>query len=209
MLYLVSPSNPRLRDMIKNGTFGAITTPATSYRLDGLPTWAADNACGPSEHGNGINYPGDHKWAHWLERMSPHASRCLFAVIPDVVGNADSTLHRFDQLSHIARDLGYPIALAAQNGIEYMPIPWDDFDVLFLGGDDQFKLGLPAADITRQAIARGKRVHAGRVNGGARFAYMRALGCHTADGKCINIAPDKNIPRHTRWQAHPVQEILL
>ena len=209
MLYLVSPSTPMLRDMIRAGVFGAITTPATSYRIDGLPVWAADNACGPSEQGNGVNYPGDSKWAAWLDRMSPHASRCLFAVIPDVVGDAAATLERFGRLSGVAEALGYPVALAAQNGLEHMTVPWDQFGVLFLGGDTQWKLGLAAAALAREAIARGKRVHAGRVNGGGRFAYMCALGCSTADGKCINVAPDTNVARHARWQAAPVQGVLV
>lgn len=208
MLYLVSPSTPYLRQYIKAGVFGAITTPATSYRVDGLPIWAADNACGPSEQGNGVNYPGDAKWAEWLDRMSPHAPRCLFAVIPDVVGQAGPTLDRFDRLSGVARDLGYPVALAAQNGLEHLTVPWDDLDCLFIGGDTAWKLGMAAARLAREARDRGKHVHMGRVNGGGRFAYAASIGCQTADGLCINKAPDKNVSRHDQWQARPVQGVL-
>jgi hypothetical protein len=211
MLYLVSPSTPMLRHMIKAGTFGAITTPATRYRVDGLPIWAADNACGPSPDFTqfGAHYPGDEKWMRWLEAMSGHRTRCLFAVIPDVVCDAGATLDRFGRLAPIARAMGYPVALAAQNGQEYLPVPWDDLDVLFLGGDTSWKLGLAAAQLTREAIERGKQVHMGRVNGGPRFAYAAGIGCSTADGKCVNVAPDKNATRPARWKARPVQGVLI
>jgi hypothetical protein len=130
-------------------------------------------------------------------------------VVPDVVGDAVATLDRFDRLERIPRELGYPVALAAQNGLECLPTPWDRFRVLFLGGDTRWKLGLAAAELAREAIARGKRVHMGRVNGGGRYAYARALGCSTADGRCINKAPDKNLTRHDRWEDHPVQGVLV
>ena len=207
MLYLVSPSTPMLRDRIKAGQFGGIITPATGYRPDGLPIWGADNACGPGPNGNACNYPGDEKWAAWLAKLAPHASRCLFAAIPDVVGDAAATLDRFGQLAHLAH--GYPVALVAQNGLEDLPVPWSRFQVLFIGGDDAWKLGLAAADLIREAIDRGKRVHMGRVNGGPRWEYADALGCHTADGKCVNIAPDKNVTRPAMWAKRQVRGLLF
>ena len=203
MLYLVSPSTPLLRDLIRAGHFGAITTPATRYRIDGLPAWAADNAC------FGKGYPGDEKFRAWLEGMSPHAGRCLFAVAPDVVADAAGTIARSRPWLPVIRAMGYPAAFVFQNGQEHLPVPWGEFDVGFIGGDTAWKLGIAAAQLTREALARGKRMHAGRVNGGPRFAYMRGLGVHTADGKCVNMAPDKNVGRHDRWQARPDQGVLL
>jgi hypothetical protein len=209
MIYLLSPSTQMLRDRIKAGEFGAIITPATGYRPDGLPVWAADNACGPGPNGNACSYRGDEWWAAWLARLAPHAGRCLFAAIPDVVGDAQATLDRFGQLAHVARGLGYPVALVGQNGLENLPVPWRDFEVLFIGGDDAWKLGIEAAGLIREAVRRGKRVHMGRVNGGPRWEYADALGCDTADGKCVNVAPDKNVGRPARWAARPVRGVLL
>lgn len=210
-MYLVSPSTPMLRDLIKAGRFGAITTPATAYRIDDMPVWAADNACGPSPDFTrfGVNYPGDAKWLRWLERQTPHADRCLFAVIPDVVCNAGATLDRFERLAPAVAEMGYPVALAAQNGLEYLEVPWDDLNVLFLGGDTAWKMGTAAGTLTREAIDRGKRVHAGRVNGGRRFAHFRGLGCATADGKCVNVAPDTNVGRPDLWEARVDQGVMF
>lgn len=209
MLYLVSPSTPMLRDRIRAGEFGAIVTPATGYRVDGLPIWAADNACGPGPNGNACNYPGDEKWAAWLAKLAPHAGQCLFAAVPDVVGDAAATMDRFAQLAHVPRALGYPVALVAQNGLELLPVPWDQFEVLFIGGDDAWKLGLECAEIVREATARGKRKHMGRVNGGPRWRYADGINCDTADGKCVNIAPEKNVKRPAEWAAKPTQGVLL
>lgn len=209
MLYLVGPSTAMLRDLIRAGDLGAIITPAHRLSVGGLPVWAADNACGPGRDGRpAASYPGDEKWAAWLERRAPDRARCLFAVVPDVVGDAAATLDRFGELAPVVRELGYPVALAAQNGLEHMSVPWARLDCLFLGGDTGWKMGLGAAELAREALARGKHLHAGRVNGGARWAYMDALGCHTADGGCINRAPDKNIGRLAKWQARTVQEVL-
>jgi hypothetical protein len=209
MLYLVSPSTQMLRARIKAGQFGAITTPATGYRVNGLPLWAADNACGPGPNGNAAGYPGDAEFVAWLGRLAPHAARCLFAVAPDVVCDAGATLALFDRFGPVIRAMGFPAALAAQNGLEDMTVPWDALDVLFLGGDTAWKLGLAAAQLTREAIARGKRVHMGRVNGGGRYAYAAGIGCSTADGGCINRAPDKNVARHDQWARMPVQGVLI
>jgi hypothetical protein len=209
VLYLVSPSNDMLRQMIRAGTFGAIITPATGYRVDGLPVWAADNACGPGPNGNAAGYPGDTKWQAWLQRMAPHADRCLFAAVPDVVGDAAATLDRFAQFAPAVKALGYPVALVAQDGLENLTIPWSEFQVLFIGGTTAWKMGFAVPPLIDQALARGLKVHVGRVNGGPRFAYFKALGAHTADGKCLNIAPDTNIGRHAKWQALPVQGVLL
>lgn len=211
MLYLVSPSTQMLRDKIKAGRFGAITTPATRYRVAGLPAWAADNACGPNPYFTAfaVSYPGDDKWLTWLERLTTWRARCLFAVIPDTVCNADATLSQFDRLSGPVADMGYPVALAAQNGMTVDDVPWDRISCLFLGGDDAWKMGPPAVTLIRAALARGKKVHAGRVNGGDRFAYFRALGVHTADGGCINKAPDENVGRIDHWESILPQEVLF
>src|SRR5215472_391192 len=179
-----------LRDRIRAGQFGAIVTPAAPFLVDGLPVWAADNACGPGRRGNGASYPGDGKWISWLVKMAPHAARCLFAVVPDVVCDAPATLARFADLATVPRALGYPVALAAQNGLEPAAVPWSRVDVLFIGGDDAYKTAPSTVELAREALTRGKGLHMGRVNGGDRYAFARALGCHTADGTCINIAPD-------------------
>jgi hypothetical protein len=157
--------------------------------------WAADNGC------FGKGYPGDVKWLRWLQRHSKHSARCLFATAPDVLGDAKATLERSAEFLPMIRALGYPAALVAQDGLEDFDIPWDEFDVLFIGGTDNWKLGPPAAAVTRAAILHGKQVHMGRVNSGRRWARAEIMGCASVDGTFLARGPDKNLPRLIRWTA--------
>ena len=94
---------------------------------------------------------------------------------------------------------GAPVALAAQNGSECITLPFDDFDVLFLGGDTIWKLGPHARRLTAEARARGKHVHMGRVNSLKRLRYADAIGCDSADGTFLAFGPDRNLPELLGW----------
>ena len=105
--------------------------------------FAIDNNCGPGKDGRpGTAYPGDERYMTLIQALieadgadpyDPFTSRCLFATAPDVVGDAQATLRRAYMLGWI-RYAGLPAALVAQDGLEHLAIPWDDFDALFLGG---------------------------------------------------------------------------
>lgn len=96
------------------------------------------------------------------------------------------------------RALGFPAALVAQNGLENMKVPWNDLDVLFIGGDTNWKLGIQAAMLSREAVLRGKRVHMGRVNGIGRLRHAKAIGCSSADGNMLAHGMSK-LPRLLSW----------
>jgi hypothetical protein len=193
VLYLANASSARVRDAMTNGDLAQICTPNEGRApLPGV-TWAGDNGC------FGANYVGDDAWIGWLARHASHADRCLFATAPDVVGDAAATLARSAPFLPVIRDLGYPAALVAQDGLEDLDVPWDAFDVLFIGGSTEWKLGPYAARLIAEARLRGKRVHMGRVNSGRRYAYAALLGCDSADGTFLAFAPDHNLARMSRW----------
>jgi len=240
VLYLANPSTPQAREEMSQGVIGCIVTPAQGNRLPGGSLWCADNGCGPGKSGQpGAGYPGDERYLgmlhDWLaeegaDPCDPDQSGCLFAVAPDVVGDAEATLDRADTSKMLGwiRYAGYPVALVAQNGLEYLPVPWDDFDVLFLGGlaecapcayvrpfSDrekvkrcpgchrrllEWKLGAAARALVAEAKARGKRVHMGRVNSLRRLRYAAAIGCDSADGTYLTRAPDRYLPVIIGWQ---------
>ena len=168
-------------------------TPAEGRSPTHAAVWAADNGC----YGHG--YPGDTAWLRWLHRHRTHADRCLFATAPDVPGKADATLQR--SMPHLTtiRALGYPAALIAQDGLERLPVPWPEFDVLFLGGTTPWKLGPAAAQLAADALRHGKPVHLGRVNSATRWHYARRLGCASVDVTFLAYAPDANLNRLRRW----------
>jgi hypothetical protein len=174
------------------GLIDCIKTPEQGNTLPPGATWCADNGC----FANG--YPGDEGWWGWL---SAHESpeTCAFAVAPDVVGDAAATLQRSTPWLPRIRSLGIPAAFVAQDGQESLPVPWDEFDVLFIGGTTAWKLGGHAWLLARQAKARGKRVHMGRVNSQRRYVYARAIGCDSVDGTFLAFGPDQNLPRLLAW----------
>jgi hypothetical protein len=186
---------------MKAGLLGAMATPAQGNKLDGLPVIALDNGCGPGVRGIAAGYPGDAKYLAWLTSLRHLAARITFAVVPDVVGDADDTLARFAELGPRVRALGYPLALAAQDGLTAAAVPWPDVDVLFIGGSTEWKLGPVPPQLIAAAQARGVPSHFARVNTLRRARYAAWLGCDSADGTCITIAPDKNLPLMLRFLA--------
>lgn len=130
MLYLANPTRDAVQHML-SGVLGFIDTPGQGNIRPRGVTWCADNGC------FGKGYPGAVGYAQWLEKHSKDAASCLFATAPDVVGDAVATLTRSLPFMPLIRSLGYPAALCAQNGLENLTVPWDKFDVLFLGGSPE------------------------------------------------------------------------
>lgn len=196
MLYLANPCTPRVRDAMRNpvNNLGMIATPAQGNPLMlGVP-WCADNGV------FGGAYPGDQEFLDWLAHWPLWAAHtCRFVVAPDVVGDAAGTLERSAPMLPRIRSYGVPVALAAQNGLEDLTVPWDAFDVLFIGGDTEWKLGPAARALVAEARARGKRVHMGRVNSEERLRYAADIGCDTADGTYLAFGPDTNLPKLLGW----------
>lgn len=128
MIYLATPSGERVRDAMRAGLIGCMTTPMQHNALPAGVPWAADNGA------FGKGYPGDRAWLAWLDSRPWDRSLCLFATAPDVVGDAAATLARSLPFLPVIRSMGYPAALVAQNGLQSAGVPWELVDVLFLGG---------------------------------------------------------------------------
>lgn len=195
MLYLGTPSGPDVRAAMSAGLIGCMTTPAQGNVIpDG-----AEYACDNGKFGKG--WPGADAWFDWLTRTVDRygADRCLWAVAPDVPFDAAGTLS--ESLPWLARirALGIPAAFAAQDGCDHLGIPWDDFDVLFLAGSTEWKIGPVAERLAREAKARGKQIHMGRVNSRLRLRTAEWFGCDSADGTYLAFGPEKNLTRLTGW----------
>lgn len=215
MRYFANPSTPRVRDAMTAGHIDMIATPKQGQAVPPGAAWCADNGC------FGKGYPGDDAWLAWLDTYTPdERARCLFATAPDVVAHAPATLVRSAPYLAQIRGMGYPAALVAQDGLQSdaqhlwawargrhpgrLQIPWDEFDVLFVGGSTAWKLGPDARRLAAQAKAHGKWVHVGRVNSEQRLRYSSApypygLGADSADGTYIAFGPDRNLPNVLAW----------
>lgn len=174
-----------------NAQLDCIVTPKQGNRIPEGVTICADNGC------FGKGYPGDDAWWAWLQTLP--TDRMRFAVAPDVVADAAATLARSLPWLARIRSLGMPAAFVAQDGLEDLTVPWEEFDVLFIGGSTDWKLGKHARELVSQAKAHGKWVHMGRVNSYQRLRYADAIGCDSADGTYIAFGPDVNMPKVLGW----------
>ncbi len=193
MLYFANPSTPRVVAAMREGRLGCIVTPAQGNVLPEGVAWCADNGC------YGAGYPGDERWLSWLERRAEASATCWFAVAPDVVADAGATLSRSLPWLPEIRSLGLPAALVAQDGLQSLEVPWNAFDVLFVGGTTSWKLGPEARSLVARARELGKGVHMGRVNSRRRYAYAEHIGCTSADGTFLAYGPDKNLAELLGW----------
>lgn len=193
MHYFATASGPKVREAMDTGLLGQIVTPTAGNRLEAGRRWCADNAAFSG------GYPGDDAYLAWLTARAHLAHLCAFAVAPDVPFDAAATLTMSTPMLPRIRQLGYPVALCAQDGLEDLDIPWDTFDVLFIAGSTEWKLSKAARDITFEAKRRGVWVHMGRVNSFRRLRYAAAIGCDSCDGTFLAFGPDKNLDQLIGW----------
>lgn len=137
---------------------------------------------------------------------------CLFVVAPDVWSAAAPTAELFDQWHDRIKAHGYPIALAAQDGLEQLAIPWKDIDAVFVGGTNAFKFSEFVTELVIEAHARRKWAHMGRVNSPGRWRYCRDNGFDSVDGSGMVIERARvlealntlNSPERPTWDWRPV-----
>jgi hypothetical protein len=191
--YYATASSHRVREAMRAGLLALIATPAGGSPPAPGVAWCADNACYSGR------YPGDERYLAWLARRQPHAGRCGFATAPDVVADAATTLVRAAPMLPRIRELGYPAALVAQDGLEHLPVPWGSFEVLFLGGTTGWKLSPAAAGLAARARTHGLAVHMGRVNSLRRLRHAAAIGATSADGTLLAYGPDRHLSTLLSW----------
>lgn len=205
----------RLEAQVKQG-IGLMLTPLAGYRVGwatSVGVWAADNGC--FSQGERFDLDG---WYAWLAEMEPARATCLFAVAPDVVGNANATRIRSASVLRELRSMGWRAAYVAQNGETVETAPWGAFDALFIGGVncpacvERMRLpGMPrvagcrcfkwhdARPLVAEAKRRGMWVHIGRVNSGKNLLRAARMGADSADGTYMRFNPTEAVERIGRW----------
>jgi hypothetical protein len=192
VLYFGNPCAPDVVAAMIDGRLGYIDTPAQGNRRPDGVVWCADNGAFSDRF-------DEAKWWKFLNDNAFAAADCLFAVAPDVVGDATETMIRSLPWLPKIRALGYPAAFVAQDGLEALTVPWDEFDVLFIGGSTEWKLGRHARALVAEAKWRGKHVHMGRVNSRSRYRYAEHIGCDSVDGTYLTFGPDVLLPNVLSW----------
>lgn len=190
MLWMgTSPNQPEIAAMLDRHEIGLMCQPASNPPRAGW-LWAADNGCFAATF-------KEDKWRKWLEKPHPR-SGCLLATVPDVVGDHDATMARWKNMHEYVRSLRYPVAFVAQDGAHEGNVPWDEMDVLFIGGTNSFKQGMGSGLLAKAARERGKWVHVGRVNSLKRLMFWAELA-DSADGTFLAYGPQTNAPRVKGW----------
>ena len=167
---MLKHSHPNLGRLVQPRHYSSVEATASA----GIP-WAADN-----DAFGGWTEARENAWVTMLGRLEGLPG-CRFVTCPDVVADAAGTARLFDRWEPEVRRRGLPVGLVAQDGAR--DLPWDRLDALFLGGSTEFKLGHAAEVLAREARARGKWVHMGRVNSAQRIAYAKSIGCDSVDGQ--------------------------
>lgn len=165
MIYLSSTTN--IPEKYQWNQFGIMfsakyTIGGLNDALDAGALWMMDN----NEFAGGFDAK---LWYSALIKYLPYQSTCLGIPIRDKVGDALETIRLFSRYYQSVKDLGYKVAFVSQDGITPEITPWDYFDVLFVGGSDEHKLGIEAITMIAEAKGRGKWVHIGRVNSSKRI----------------------------------------
>lgn len=108
--------------------------------------------------------------------------KAMWVASPDVVANAKQTLANFNIWKNEIKARRIPLAFVAQDGIEDIEIPWQEFECLFIGGTTEFKLSNQSKDLCLEAKKQDKIVHMGRVNSFSRAKLAFDWGVDSVDG---------------------------
>lgn len=190
----------------RRNDLGVVVTPKTQEYIERhgpFPSIMVDNGAFQGSGFNGKRFLGT------LDRIeaNPDAKKKVYFVIaPDTPFHAKETLEQFDEWADEIHARGLPVALAAQNGMEDMidQLPWDKMDVLFIGGDTNWKTGKfdnpeqkkKFRALLERAHDEGIPIHMGRVNTEFRSEIAHwNLGMQSADGTGI--------------KAHPVEQLKV
>lgn len=110
------------------------------------------------------------KWIR-MTRLAP-----LWAAVPDVVANRESTLANWPIYRDEIKGLGWPAAFCVQDGMTPDDVP-EDADVVFVGGSDRWKF-----PNLKMWTSNFPRVHCARVNAPQMIESCEQLGCESVDG---------------------------
>ena len=152
---------------------GQLLTPLTKYKKCEV-VFGVDNG--------GFTGAKPEGFSKILKRYWEFKEHCLFAAVPDKVGNHKDTLEMWDIYNHLAD--GYKKAFVVQDGFDGYP---KNADALFIGGSTEFKDSKECEEIVLAGLADDMHVHIGRVNTYERFYNFHCIGAHTCDGSGISM----------------------
>ncbi len=148
------------------------------------------------------------EWRRLLFWAQTNEQKPLWAIVPDVPGQAAATFDRWSRYAPEVIAAQIPLALAVQNGMtvadvrQFSPAP----AVICVGGNDEWKWGT-----VEEWAAEFDHVHLLRCNSPKQLHYLKALGIKSTDGSGWNRG-DRNqtggLEDYCRQHANPITEPL-
>lgn len=188
--------------------FGYITSPAIGNPGSAISKikkgflWICDNGAF-----SGNFNPDD--FFSFLENLIPYQRNCHFIVSPDKYQNAKETNQMFKKYAPKIKSMGFPVAFVAQNGQEKLKLPSpDQFDALFVGGSDSWKMSNSGETVIKAAQQMGKSVHIGRVNSLKRIRFFSVLNVDSFDGTHVIYGPQKNGDQLLKWMKESINPLF-
>lgn len=115
-------------------------------------------------------------WLTMLKTLRADGRNPLWVLVPDVVADRDATLAKWKEFAPVAREFGWPLAMAVQDGMTPNDVP-AEAEVIFIGGNTEWKWrSLPMWAQT------GRRIHVGRVNEVERLHICERWRVESVDG---------------------------
>jgi len=145
-------------------------------------------------------------WRRMLFWAQSKNQKPLWAIVPDVPGNAEETFERWHKFKD---DVPFDKALAVQDGMTVEQVKAINPDVVCVGGSTEWKW-----TTVEQWAANFKRVHMLRCNAPAKLNYLKELGVESCDGtgwnrgdktqtKGLEDFVRNNSPEPTNQPLHP------
>ena len=174
---IVMPANvtsPEVRRMAAEypGMIGNLYSPGPGWWQKPIGEYALDN---------GRFTQGEEWRAYWLfdlySRAGRHTHPPMWVLVPDVVSNWPATLKEWDKWAPVIAELGWPLAVAVQDGSSVADVKAMGADVVFVGGSTRFKY-----ETLAKWCAAFPRVHVGRVNTPREGWRCFKAGAESIDG---------------------------
>lgn len=121
----------------------------------------------------------EHSWKCLLVWAASQTQKPLWAIVPERPGCAQQTIAKWSQYAGVVKEIGIPLALAAQDGMTpemvkaLDPLP----DVIAVGGSTEWKWA--TVEMWAKAFTR---VHLLRCNMPDKLDYLEGIGIESCDG---------------------------
>lgn len=147
-------------------------------------------------------------WRHLLFWAQCAPMKPLWAIVPDVPGNAAATFERWQRFAPEVKALDIPLALAVQDGMEVGDVAALDPapEVICVGGSTEWKW-----KTAKSWAAEFERTHLLRCNAPDMLPVLEGYGYESTDGTGWNRGDRKQTAGLEAWcraRAVPTKELL-